>query len=466
MESPRQAGRRGTRRRAARRPAWLLTAALAWLVVSHAPARAQQSPSSPTYTETIPEYPEQHLPAPRDPVPDSPGRLQSPGGFKFIPRVGVEFAADSNINYSSDPVADLSTTYGAGFTAGYEDYLGRKRYPELRRGYFLVSLDGARELFQEHSEFDNTNWLATASGGFLTPHGWSASFRDRLSGSSNATGESNDYGLGMPGLNRLSNILEGRSEYEFAHRWSAEVGVRHYYLDYAAFSSAWQNRDDLEGWTALLWRALPKTQALLEVRRKRTYFPDQQDQADNSMGLDAATSLDSVSTALFTGVRFSPLARVTGEAKVGVMKMDFDNPATRDALPLEDVRRWAMQADLAWHLTDEDAVTLLASRTLQETPDLQYQFREETGARLRLWRALSHSLEAEASAGFYRYDYEPLGEGDAREDDLLKGHLGLKYLFRSWSSVGVYYTCDKRLSSMEDEDYLKHLLEVRFGLEY
>jgi polysaccharide biosynthesis protein VpsM len=395
----------------------LRAAILAALVASCVTAHAQTTPIRPQYT-----------------APAAPS--SGPLGLRL---------GDSPVFFA--PFVNLA--------AGYDDNVGLTRTNEQSSPFYIFSpgflLDArdASKIFQlsaqsavgHYSDSENDNYVDHTVRGSLD---WAISGRQAIRfgydairghearGQTDRVSESNRpdkyrlttpsvlYAFGTPGA-------QGRIE-----AWYGDAHKR--YINNRS-TTALADRDTEEYGASFYWRVMPRTHALVEVRRTNIDYTS------------PLSPFDSREDRFYGGVTWDATAATSGTVKVGSLRKRFTNgPSSRDA---------SWEALVSWSPRTYSRFDVYTSRQPVESTGLgSFILSSATGV---TWTHSWNSLVSTAiNARFQNDEYQ----GFNRDDDVKSLGAKVAYKFRRWVTLGAEFTHTQRDSNQPAFEYDRNLWMV------
>lgn len=163
-------------------------------------------------------------------------------------------------------------------------------------------------------------------------------------------------------------------------------------------------------------------------------------------------TLDSTEKSTYGGITWEITGKTTGNAKIGQVSKEFDDPTKVD----QDVLAWQLQ--LIWQPRTYSTVTLTSSRAPQETNGTGYVI-ENNSNQLTWqhdWRSDVHTT---FSAGFGKSSYA----GNPRIDHNSNYSAGINVDLYRWLNVGASFSHSKRSSQYDPQfDYDQNVWGVSF----
>jgi hypothetical protein len=226
----------------------------------------------------------------------------------------------------------------------------------------------------------------------------------------------------------------------------AFVDVSQLRLDYTYDTWDYQEetdgRDRAEGQLSayLYFRFLPKTSAFVEYDLRTVAYDD-----PVLTAAGGTLTLDSQVHSGYAGASWEISPAITGTAKLGYQKKDFDDAA------LEDFSTWVASVELDHAISDAVRLKLAGGRRVNETKYTGPSHFTTTGADARLTIHFLDRLRGRLRAGFGRDEFsDPIvGDPEARTDDVSSFGAGLSYNFTSWLSLDADYAHFNRDSNID-----------------
>jgi polysaccharide biosynthesis protein VpsM len=226
------------------------------------------------------------------------------------------------------------------------------------------------------------------------------------------------YAFGSPGA-------QGRVE-----AWYGETHKR-YVNNRTTTTFADRNNEDYGA--SFYWRVMPRTHALVEIRRTNIDYTN------------PASIFDSREDRVYGGVTWEASAATSGTIKVGSLRKRFDS-----GLPRFNGTAW--EGLVSWSPRTYSRLDIYTSRQPVEASGLgNFIVSEAVGATwTHQWNSL---LSTGINARLQRDEYQ----GFNREDDVKSIGAKVGYKFRRWLTLGAEFTHTTRDSNFSASDYDRNL---------
>jgi opacity protein-like surface antigen len=169
---------------------------------------------------------------------------------------------------------------------------------------------------------------------------------------------------------------------------------------------------------------------------------------------DEAPTVDRDSDGVQAAVGVSgALGPVRGEALVGVMAQDYDEPGFDTTTALD------LGAELSWRPAPDVSMRFILDRTIEETTIAASSGYVSTAIGLRGSKRVAPNLSARAYAFVTQNDYREI----TRTDYLTELGAGLRWHYTPHVFFGVDYGFTERDSDVAGADYLTHTVMLRAG---
>jgi opacity protein-like surface antigen len=169
---------------------------------------------------------------------------------------------------------------------------------------------------------------------------------------------------------------------------------------------------------------------------------------------DEAPAVDRDSGGMQAAVGVSgALGPVRGEAFVGVMAQDYDEPGFDTTTALD------LGAELSWRPAPDASLSVVLDRTIEETTIAAASGYVSTSLGLRGSKRVAPNLSARAYAFVTQNDYREI----TRTDYLTELGAGLRWHHTPHVFFGVDYGLTERASDVAGADYLTHTVMLRAG---
>lgn len=371
------------------------------------------------------------------------------GRLQVHPELTYQLTYDSNIYKDpEDEQDDFIHIIRPGVRFLYEGNEDNK----LEFGYnigFIRFTDNSRNSFHEHNAF--------LDGMYKTPWGLYLRLNDTFAHTADPYGNSNSYREGETKVRRWYNNAGLSLGYEL-NRLSFEASYANHYERYLEDIDWWQNRNDHQFSLTAYYRFMPRTSALLQYRFVDINYTNQNN-GDNSRGIDSDTSQDARQHQIFTGLRFDPTGKLKGEIKLGLGRKNYVNDRDWNGDEYEDVSSWLAEGSLVWDATAKTSLSTRFARSLNDSTESYATQFTTTTLSLGLRHQFFDQLAATSGVGLTLDDYNDVSPTlDARHDLTLMLDCGLEYTIQDWLMVGLGYAYADRSSSddFQDEEYQDH----------
>jgi hypothetical protein len=193
------------------------------------------------------------------------------------------------------------------------------------------------------------------------------------------------------------------------------------------------DRDSKELGGAFYWRVMPRTYALVDVRRT---------EQDYKL---STSPFSSTERRIYGGVSWEATAATTGTIKVGSLKKRFESE-------VPDYSSTAWEALITWLPRTYSRFDIYTARFPTESTGLgNFIQSDATGV---IWTHSWNSLLSTAlNARYQKDDYQ----GVNRKDDIKSLGIKVGYKFRRWLTLGAEYTHTQRDSNVNFFEYDKNL---------
>lgn len=379
------------------------------------------------------------------------------GKIQINPGLSYELTHDSNIfKEKNGERADFIHTLRPGVLATYEGE--EKNY--LKAGYNLGAIR-----YSDYTDNDYIEHNALIEGHYSTPQGFYSHFDTTYSNTANPIGSSNSYRENDPKVRRWFNVGSFGLGYE-RNRLRAEVRYTNHYERYLENEDYWQNRNDHQYSILGYYRIFPRTSLLAEYRIKDINYTNQ-DNGDNTQGIDSDTSQDATFHQFFIGLNFDPSGKVKGELKLGVGHKDYENDTDWNGKEYEDVTTWLAETNLDWAVTAKTMINAKFARELKDSTKSYATRFSTTSVELGVRHTFFEQFTAYATGSYAEDDYDNTSSTlSSRLDRTFGAGTGLEYRFKNWIedwlTIGIGYSFENCESNFHDEEYLDHRTTLSF----
>jgi hypothetical protein len=160
-----------------------------------------------------------------------------------------------------------------------------------------------------------------------------------------------------------------------------------------------------------------------------------------------------------TGFEFGGGA-FTGEAYAGIMEHDFRNWLNDGVGNTTSSFKFGGKG--LWNITGLTSLVLESDRTLEDTTTTGYRSFISTGGSATLQHELRRNILLEAKAGMTVYDFNGAPE---RQDNQYNAGAGARYFFNRHFYSDLQYDFTDRVSTVGDNNYTRHVVQLRFGAQ-
>lgn len=379
------------------------------------------------------------------------------GRVQINPGLSYELTHDSNIFKEKDGErSDLIHTLRPGVLATYQG----EGDNFLMAGYDLGVIR-----YADYTDNDYLDHNALLGGLYRTPQGFYGRFDDTFSHTANPIGSSNGYRDNDPEVRRWFNIGTFGMGYEH-NRLRVETSYTNHYERYLENEDHWQNRNDHQYSMLGYYRILSRTSLLAQYRLLDINYTNQ-DNGDNTQGIDSGTSQDAIFHQFFIGLNFDPTGKVNGELKLGVGHKDYDNDTDWNGEDYTDVMTWLAETDLDWAVTAKTKINAKFARTLKDSTETYATRFTTTSAELGVRHTFFEQFTAYATSGYSLDDYDNTSSTlNSRHDRTLGVGAGLEYTFKNWIedwlTIGIAHSFESCESNFDDEEYQDHRTTLSF----
>ncbi|MGR9072528.1 MAG: outer membrane beta-barrel protein [Gammaproteobacteria bacterium] len=161
------------------------------------------------------------------------------------------------------------------------------------------------------------------------------------------------------------------------------------------------------------------------------------------------------------GIRLDFTGKLTGEAHVGYMQRDYDDPS------LNTIDGMSGGLGLKWYATGLTTLSAMIDRAIKETTQIGQSGFFDTSFILNVDHELLRNVLLHADAGYVNREYEGKGNPGlpSREEDIYRFGFNAKYLFnRNLYLIGGY-DYENRNTNIPNNDYQDHRVELTIGAQ-
>ncbi len=322
--------------------------------------------------------------------------------------------------------------------------------------------------YDDFSSNDYEEYELIGDGRYTAPSGLFVQVRDRYLETEDPYSTENNYRLGDPQVERWYNLGEVTLGYQPSDNWSIQFKYGNYRLEYNEFRDQWQDRDDNRFSIRGTCRVMPKTSVLLEYRLHEQDYPKQDNLNENNQGIDSDNNQDNTYHQIFTGLAFSPSAKINGEIKLGASKKDYDSHRNWNGQKYNDDWEWAAETMLLYNFSPKTKFLLELMRMTYESTDTEAGSYTSTRGGLGIRQTLWQKFELMADAAYTLEDYDTGAGFPSRDDDIYEFSTGLDYQIKEWLTTGLKYLYQDRStdSFYEDEEYIQNRITWTLRAEF
>lgn len=379
------------------------------------------------------------------------------GRIQIHPGLGYELTHDSNIFKESEGErADFIHTLRPGVLAKYQGD---------GDNVLMASYDLGVIRYAEYTDNDYIEHNAMISGLYRTPMGFYGRFDNAFAHTADPLGSSNSYRENDPKVRRWVNEGVLGLGYE-RNRLRVEANYGNHYERYLENEDSWQNRNDHQYGLLGYYRILPRTSLLAQYRLTDINYTNQNN-GDNSRGIDGDTSQDALFHQFFVGLNFDPTGKVNGELKLGIGHKDYANDEDWSGEEYEDVTTWLAETDLDWTMSAKTKFNVKFSRSLRDSTESYATRFTTTAVALGVRHTFFEQFTAYASTGYSLDEYDNTSSTlDSRNDKTFTAATGIEYQFKNWIkdwlTIGLGYSFENRASNFDDEEFKDHRTTLNF----
>ncbi|RZB31540.1 MAG: polysaccharide biosynthesis protein VpsM [Desulfobacteraceae bacterium Eth-SRB2] len=320
----------------------------------------------------------------------------------------------------------------------------------------------------KYSDYDDNDYedhRLFVSAGLKTPKGLYLRVQDSFQDTEDPFDSKEEFRLGVQTerWNNLVNIIAG---YEFAGRYCIEATYSNFVERYDLLKDEFQDTIEHKYGLAVFYNLTPKTALFGQYLRNDTEYDAQNDGIDvNRDGFDewnSENSQDYIIDNFLIGARFKPGGKLSGEFKLGLGTIDFDNDMDKNGNKYDDDSFFAMEAEVGYKPVEKTSLSLNLKRYKQASNSADFSGDvSATYLRTIIGLALTQNFTDRISAklGFEWSNKDYLDErpGNAKKElDLYTARCGVDYSIRDWLSAGLSYKYQDNQASRsqyDDDEY-------------
>ncbi|MFO7876507.1 MAG: outer membrane beta-barrel protein, partial [Desulfovermiculus sp.] len=163
---------------------------------------------------------------------------------------------------------------------------------------------------------------------------------------------------------------------------------------------------------------------------------------------------------IFTGLYFSPAAKLKGEIKVGVGRKDYNNERNWQDVAYDEAWEPSLEVELNYLMSEKTEFDLTLLRSTYESVDIDTSSYSRNAAYFTWHQKLIGSFSFQADIGYALEDYETRAGLADRDDDIYELGGKITYAIRDWLHTSLSYRYEERDTSDElfrNEDYVNNL---------
>ena len=273
------------------------------------------------------------------------------GRFNVI--TGLEYKGTFDNNIFRDPEGEES------------DYIHKITpsiklvYPGKNPGNFLQA--GYRVGIARYTDFDDQDYedhRLFAAGGYRAPAGFYIKADDYFQDTADPYGSADFYAEGRR-TKRRNNTLNLAAGYDFAERYTLELGGGHFVEKYDLEEDQFQDRTRLTLNGVFRYRFSEKMQLLAELYQSDVTYDEQNDGIGN---WNEDNSQDNTVTEGLIGVRFLPSGKLVGDLEVGMSAIDYKNEFDANGNAYNEDTIPTAYAQLSYYMTERTRFSAFAGR--------------------------------------------------------------------------------------------------------
>jgi len=216
------------------------------------------------------------------------------------------------------------------------------------------------------------------------------------------------------------------------------------YLNNSALTSQRNLNSYMLGGT-FFWRALPKTQILIEANDTILDYLNAQ-----TSGQTAGQTLNGSTYRLYTGATWRATAKTSAVVKVGYQWRTFQDSV------YETKSGPAFQGTLNWSPSGQDTVSAMVSNAINEALVIGTTAINNQMYNLNWQHRWLERVYSTVGAFYMVQDYT--GGGNTPDNDTIMGRVGAYYTFRQGVWADLQYTYSQRTSNQAQFDYSQNLI--------
>lgn len=200
----------------------------------------------------------------------------------------------------------------------------------------------------------------------------------------------------------------------------------------------------------------PQYEAFVKFQYKEAAY----DTDTKSNGTGAGINRNSTGYNAFTGMAFDLTYLVTGDVSVGYIERNYEN------VNLATISGVNGFLNLKWRPTTLTTVNGRVYREINETTQFGYAGTFSTGVGLGVEHEITRNFVFHAGGDYSNLDYKVYNNIAPRNDDMLSGNIGTKYLLNKNFNADLSYTYQNRNTDALNANYDVNQVMLNLRAQY
>ena len=314
---------------------------------------------------------------------------------------------------------------------------------------------------------DNNYEMHTVTGGFglKSPLGLYLKADDRFIDTGDPYGTAEEYGLGMPKVERWNNTVNVSGGYEFADRFTIEAQYRNFLEEFDRSEDEWQDKKDHIYGGTLYYKFMPKTSVLVQYRRTERNYTGQEDGAVYAGDTySSETSENYELNDYLIGLHWDPGAKISGDLKFGWVDREYDNDRDPAGNKYEDKNTWVAETRLLYRASEKTRLRAKVMRSIKESTARTYSnYYTDTAVGLGVSHVPFERFFLHLDFDYGKNEYDAYPGLKERTDDTYTAQIGVEYKIQEWLKASVDYEYKDRDSNYDQNEYTVNKATIKIS---
>ena len=267
----------------------------------------------------------------------------------------------------------------------------------------------------------------------------------------------NEYGLGMPQVERWHDRLKTKIGYDFSDQFKLLAYYNFYKQDYDDDIDFSQDFKYYELGVGAQIKLRPKTWGFVRYHYgERDYYTH-----PATTGVNDSNDSDYDWHRVNLGLTWDAAAKLGGELNLGYQWKDYSNPTDVYGDAYDEKNTWIARTLISFDATPNSTLGLGLTRALRETGSFTNEYFEDTGISINLQQAIIEKVSLRVDGVYSTHDYN-VPTSKEREDDNYEAKIGLDYQIQDWLSASVGYEYWKKDSNYREFEFTDNRFLVSF----